>query len=118
MDSEEPVEKLIKDAITSGELAPTRGVGKPIQNLDRDSMWWARSLLRRERADEGLSEITSHRDRQIERAIRATDLSDARCILRSLNRALAEWNDDVDEEHQLDLLDEIWLLTEREEARR
>ena len=117
MDSEDHVEKLIKDALSSGELTPTRGLGKPIENLDQDPMWWARSVLRRERAADSLGRMIAQRNRQIERAISAADLSDARSILQSLNHDLAEWNEDVDEEHRLDLLDEIWLLTERENAR-
>jgi hypothetical protein len=118
MDSEDHVEKLIKDALSSGELTPTRGLGKPIENLDQDPMWWARSVLRRERAADSLGRMIAQRNRQIERAISAADLSDARSILQSLNHDLADWNEDVDEEHRLDLLDEIRLLTERENARR
>ena len=45
------------------------------------------------------------------------ELSDARSILESLNRAIAGWNEEVEEKHRLDLLDEIWLLTERQNVR-
>lgn len=118
VNSEGHIEKLIEDAISSGELTPTRGVGEPFKNLDRDPMWWVGSLLRRERAALGLGEISSYRDGQLDRAISADSLSEARNILASLNTCLAEWNETADDEHQLDIRDEIWLLTERENARR
>jgi hypothetical protein len=35
-----------------------------------------------------------------------------------LNGAITEWNKEVEEEHRLDPLDEIWLLTERQNVRR
>lgn len=108
---------LIKDALSTGELTPTRGVGEPIPNLDRDPMWWVKSLLRRENAADGLGEIISHRDHEIDRAVKASDLSEARAILQSLNRDVIQWNEGVDEEHHLDPLDEIWLLTERQKSR-
>ncbi len=118
MDSEGHVEKRIVDALASGELSPTRGVGEPIPNLDRDPMWWVKSLLRREKAADGLGEVIAERDRQLDLAVRAGDLSDARLILQSLNGAITEWNKEVEEEHRLDPLDEIWLLTERQNVRR
>ncbi len=118
MDSEEHVEKLIVDALASGELSPTQGVGKPIPNLDQDPMWWVKSLVRREKAADGLGEVIAERDRQLDLAVRAGNLSDARSIHHSLNRAIGEWNKEVEEEHRLDVLDEIWLLTERQNIRR
>jgi hypothetical protein len=50
--------------------------------------------------------------------VHAENLTDARAILATLNTDLAAWNSGVEEEHRLDLLTEIWLLTERTNARR
>jgi len=44
------VERLIREAIESGRLEPTEGVGRPIPELDspRDPLWWVRHWVERE----------------------------------------------------------------------
>ena len=118
MDSDNPVEEQIQDAIASGELTPTRGVGQPFEKFDTDPAWWAKALLRREQAADLYGDVSAERHRRTAHAVNAENLTDARAILASLNTDLAAWNSGVEEEHRLDLLTEIWLLTERTNARR
>ncbi|MDK1019401.1 MAG: DUF1992 domain-containing protein [Actinomycetota bacterium] len=118
MDAEDRVEDQIKEALDSGKLAPTRGVGEPIGDLDNDPAWWAKSLLRRERAAERFGDVMARRDSEISRAIGADDLREARAIIVSLNESIKQWNMSVDHERRLDPVSEIWLLTERASARR
>ena len=52
MDDREPwVEKLIRESVERGELEPHKGVGEPIQDIDRpyDAGWWAKAWMKRER---------------------------------------------------------------------
>jgi hypothetical protein len=65
----------IDDAIAAGDLTPTVGVGKPIENLTRDPDWWVRAFLDREQYRERFSEITAHRDQVIAGAIETGDLA-------------------------------------------
>jgi hypothetical protein len=118
MNSDNPVEEQIQDAIASGELTPTRGVGEPFEKFDNDPAWWAKALLGREQAADRYGDVSADRDRRIAQAVNADNLSDARAVLSSLNTDLASWNSRVEEEHRLDLLTEVWLLTERANARR
>ena len=118
MNSDNPVEEQIQDAIASGELTPTRGVGLPFQKFDNDPAWWAKALLGREQAADQYGDVSADRYRRAAHGVNAEHLRDARAILASLNTDLAAWNSGVEEEHRLDLLTEIWLLTERTNARR
>jgi hypothetical protein len=117
MGSDRIVEEQIKEAVASGELTPTHGVGEPFGKLDNDPAWWAKALLRREQAADRYGDVKAARSERIGRAVEAKELSEARAILASLNRDLTAWNAKVGDEHKLDLIDEIWLLTERENAR-
>lgn len=118
MSSGDSIDKQIEDAITSGDLTPTRGVGQPIENLDPDPMWWAKSLMRREKASDGLGDVIDEHNRRLALAIDADSLEQAREILASANNAVSTWNQAVDPEFAIEIRDEIWLLTERENARR
>lgn len=118
MASDRLVEQQILDALASGGLRPTRGVGEPFEKLDNDPAWWAKALLRREQSANRIADVNADRNARIAKAIAAEGLADARTIVASLNRDLAAWNANMEEEHQLELVDEIWLLTQRESARR
>lgn len=118
MNPSEPIDTQIEAAIASGELSATRGLGRPMGKLDPDPMWWVKQLLRRERATDGLADIVSGYDRATESAIAANNLDEARSILAVANEAIAAWNAEVAEEFRVDARNEIWLLTERENARR
>lgn len=118
MKPSDPIDKQIEAAIASGELSATHGVGKPIENLDRDPMWWVKQLLAREKASDGVADVISEYDRATESAIDADSLDEARTTLASANEAVIAWNAAVDNEYSVEVRDEIWLLTERENARR
>lgn len=107
------VEKQIADAIASGKLAATEGVGKPIANLDADPLWWAKSLLKRQKTSDGFGDARIAQESRLRSAIEAELLSDARRTLRDVNSFSAEWNAGSDAEHQLPIRSETWLLTQR-----
>ncbi|MEN8041352.1 MAG: DnaJ family domain-containing protein [Actinomycetota bacterium] len=111
------MEQQIADAVASGELEPSRGMGQPIPKLDNDPLWWARSLLRREQAADRIGDVLTYRDQQLTQAVEATSLAEARQILAVLNDRLDTWNGEVDDEFRVALHDEIWLVTERADAR-
>ena len=118
MASDRLVEQQIKDALASGALIPTRGAGKPLGNLDNDPAWWAKALLRREQAADRIGDLQADRAGRTSVAIKAVELTEARELIAILNSDLAAWNANVDEEYHVKLVDEIWLLTQRENARR
>jgi hypothetical protein len=118
MASDRLVEQQIKDALASGALSPTRGIGEPFPKLDNDPAWWAKALLRREQAADRMGDVRASRAERVVAAVAAEELAQARAIVASLNQDVAAWNANVDEEYHLELVDEIWLLTEREKARR
>ena len=117
MESDRLVEQQIKDALASGALSPTRGVGEPFPSLDNDPAWWAKALLRREQAADRMADVTKDRDARVASAIAESELAEARTTVALLNRDIAAWNAKVNVEHHLKLVGEIWLLTERENAR-
>lgn len=81
-------------------------------------MWWVKSLLGREKADDGIADVISEYDHALAQAVAADALADARTILVAANKELAVWNGAVDEESRVVARDEIWLLSERKNARR
>lgn len=107
------VEKQIANAIASGKLAATGGVGKPIANLDADPLWWAKSLLKRQKTSDGFGDARIAQESRLRSAIEAELLSDARRTLRDVNSFSAEWNAGSDAEHHLPIRSETWLLTQR-----
>lgn len=112
------VERQIKDALASGALSPMRGVGKPLGKLDNDPAWWAKALLRREQAADRIGNVRADRAERTSVAIKAVELTEARELIAILNDDLTAWNANVDDEYHVELVDEIWLLTQRESARR
>ena len=108
----------IDEAIVAGDLEPHRGKGKPIPNLTRDPDWWVRALLDRERHAEQLTQIESYRNTCVESAIAAEHLNEARETIAELNAVLEGWNDKAPEEFFIELVSEIWLVTERAKAPR
>lgn len=107
------VEKQIANAIASGKLAATEGVGKPIANLDADPLWWAKSLLKRQKTSDGFRDAQIEQESRLRIAIEAELLSDARRTLRDVNSFSAEWNAESGAELQLPIRSETWLLTQR-----
>jgi hypothetical protein len=113
VDTERYARKQIDEAIDSGELTPTVGVGEPIDDLTNDPEWWVRAFFRREQLWDRRRELVAHRDRRIAGAITDDDLAVARGQIAELNRRLEKWNADVPSEFFIDPVSEIWLLTER-----
>lgn len=117
MESHDAIEQRITDAVASGELTPTRGVGEPLPNLDNDPLWWAKSFLAREQAAERTESVKADISSRIEAAMHVDGLDEARKMLESINSEIALWNRSVDDEHRLEPYSEIWLLDQRAHAR-
>ncbi len=116
MDSQRYATDKIDDAIATGHLTPTTGIGKPIKNLTRDPDWWVRAFLDREQYRDRFAEITAHRDQVVAGAVLARDLAEARAMVAELNTDIQRWNAKAPPELALDPVSEIWLVTQRAKA--
>jgi hypothetical protein len=76
------------------------------------------ALLRREWAADRMGDVRADRAERVVAAVAAEELAEARAIVATLNQDVAAWNAKVDEEYHFELVDEIWLLSQRENARR
>ena len=113
MDHERYAEKLIEDALVSGELDPLEGVGRPLPYLDNDPDWWVKSFLHREKIPDRHAEVDATRQALLTRAIAADDLGEARRLLVEANRTALAWNEEAPEPYRFDEVSEVWLIGQR-----
>jgi hypothetical protein len=94
------VERQIQEAMDRGEFDELEGAGEPIPDLDGDydPLWWARSFLRRARAQDAAWEL-----RRLLRRERANpELSPERVV--ELRRMIADVNRYLDPDERIDPL--------------
>ncbi|MCL1593866.1 MAG: DUF1992 domain-containing protein [Actinomycetia bacterium] len=113
MNPERYAQKRIDEAIATGDLESTVGVGKPIKNLSNDPDWWVRAFLAREELPRKQAEFRSHIDQLLGTAIAAPELNGARTALSTANHEISRWNDGVETSFHIDPISEIWLIEER-----
>lgn len=109
------IERLLREAETSGEFSGLKGSGKPIGDLDRyyEAGWWARRFVERERANEAVIELASRLREDLPRIMAQRDETAVRSLLDRHNEEIAQLNERLPEEERVSELDVDLLLAER-----
>lgn len=116
MDWHHPADKIIQEAIADGALDASVHKGKPLPAMrENNPGWWITNFLEREKLPERLASVTEQADEMLRRAVEADTLTEARLILADRNRGVAAWNEAVPEENHLEIVEEIELLTLRQQ---
>jgi hypothetical protein len=116
MDGHHPADKMIQDAIADGVLDASVHKGKPLPSMrENNPGWWITSFLEREKLPERLRSVSEQADEMLRQAVEADTLAEARLILADRNRGVVAWNDSVPEENHLKVVEEIELLTLRQD---
>ena len=89
--SDDFIERMISDAIDSGEFSGLPGEGQPISGLDAsyDPAWWAKSKIERERLRDRESAIRDELPGLLRRAFAAETESEAATRFSAINATLA-----------------------------
>ncbi|NNK91219.1 MAG: DUF1992 domain-containing protein [Acidimicrobiia bacterium] len=103
--SDDFIERMISEAVDSGEFSDLPGEGKPITGLDAsyDPAWWAKSKIERERLQDRESAIRDELPGLLRRAFAADEEGEAAVRFSAINATLsAAGIPRLDEEAMLD----------------
>ncbi len=113
MDTQRYAERRIDEAIASGDLTPTVGVGEPMRDLTGDPDWWVRAFIERERVEEGRKELEAARRDVVAEAVSVDALEAARHMVGRLNLRIARWNERAPAGFAVEPVSEVWLIAQR-----